>query len=81
MVCARQIEAYDSLIYNYNKLWKILIDKNLTKTELRIKAGLSTNVLANMNKGKPVSLEALAKICLVLDCNLDDLIELYVKRK
>ena len=61
---------------NYNKLWKKLIDLQMTKTELREKAGLSTNVLAKMGKGGDVSTEVIRKICDVLKCNIEDIVEL-----
>ena len=61
---------------NYNKLWKLLIDKNLMKKDLREMAGLSTNVIAKMGKGGDVSTEVLRKICKALDCGLDDIIEI-----
>ena len=60
----------------YNKLWKLLIDKNLTKTDLRKIAGLSTNVIAKLGKGEPVSMETLAKICSALDCDIADIVEM-----
>lgn len=59
----------------YNKLWKLLIDKGMTKTELRIKAGLTTNALARLSKNESVQVETLFKICDVLGCNLDDIAE------
>lgn len=58
---------------SYNKLWKLLIDKNMTKTDLRKKAGLTTNVIANMGKNQSIQLESMYKICEVLDCTLDDI--------
>lgn len=61
---------------NYNKLWKLLIDKNLMKKDLREMAGLSTNVIAKMGKGGDVSTEVLRKICKALDCGLDDIVEI-----
>ena len=61
---------------NYNKLWKMLIDLNMSKTQLREKAGLSTNVLAKMGKNENVSTEVLCKICGVLNCHIDDIMEL-----
>lgn len=61
---------------NYNKLWKLLIDKNLMKKDLREMAGLSTNVIAKMGKGGDVSTEVLRKICKALDCALDDIVEI-----
>ncbi len=60
---------------SYNKLWKLLIDKNMTKTDLRKRAGLTTNVIANMGKNQSVQVENLYKICEVLKCNLDDISE------
>lgn len=64
------------MAYSYNRLWKLLIDKQLTKTEMRKKAGISTNILAKMGKGEPISMESLAKICVALDCTLDDIVEI-----
>ena len=60
---------------SYNKLWKLLIDRSMTKTELRKKAGLTTNVIANMGKNQSIQLESMYKICEVLDCSLDDISE------
>ena len=48
---------------SYNKLWKLLIDKDMTKTELRKKAGVTTNVIAKMGKHESIQLETLYKIC------------------
>ena len=59
---------------NYNKLWKMLIDKNLNKSDLRVLAGLSTNVIAKMGKGEKVSLDVIERICSYLDCNIGDVI-------
>lgn len=59
----------------YNKLWKLLIDKGMTKTELRQKAGVTTNVIANLGKNESVQVEALYKICKVLNCTIDDISE------
>lgn len=61
--------------YSYNKLWKLLIDKGMTKTQMRKAAGISTNILAKMGKGEPVALDSLAKIATALNCGLDDIIE------
>lgn len=61
---------------NYNKLWKLLIDLNMSKTQLRERAGISTNVLAKMGKNENVSTEALCKICEVLNCQIEDIMEL-----
>ena len=60
---------------NYNKLWKLMIDKNLKKKDLRELAGLSTNVVAKMGKGGDVSTEVLRKICAALDCRVEDIVD------
>ena len=62
------------MIYNYNRLWKLLIDKGMTKTQMRKAAGISTNILAKMGKGEPVA--SLAKIATALQCGLDDIVEI-----
>ena len=64
------------MTYNYNRLWKLLIDKGMTKTEMRLQAGVSTNILAKMGKGEPVAMESLAKIATALSCGLDDIVEI-----
>ena len=64
------------MTYSYNRLWKLLIDKRMTKTEMRKAAGISTNILAKMGKDEPVSMDSLAKICVALDCTLDDIVEI-----
>lgn len=64
------------MVYNYNGLWKMLIDHNMTKTEMRKQAGISTNILAKMGKGEPVAMDSLAKICVALQCSLADIVEL-----
>ncbi len=60
---------------SYNKLWKLLIDRNLLKKDLREMAGLSTNVMAKMGKGGDVSTEVLRKICKALDCKVEDIVD------
>ena len=61
---------------SYNKLWKLLIDKNMSKTELRNLAGVSTNVIAKLGRNDTVSMDSLAKICAVLDCNIGDIMDI-----
>jgi len=61
---------------NYNKLWKMLIDRNMMKKDLREQAGLSTNVIAKMGKGGDVSTQVLSKICRALDCRIEDIVDL-----
>ncbi|HKL93693.1 MAG TPA: helix-turn-helix transcriptional regulator [Clostridia bacterium] len=61
---------------SYNKLWKLLIDKKLNKTDLRIKADIGTSTLAKLSKDQPVSMSVIMKICEVLECDVDDVMEI-----
>lgn len=61
---------------SYNKLWKLLIDKNLKKTDLIFKAHISANVLARLGKNKSVKIESLEKICIALGCDVGDILEI-----
>ena len=56
---------------SYNKLWKLLIDKNMSKTQLIKAAKISTNAMAKLGKNEDVRVEVLVKICGVLDCTMD----------
>ena len=60
----------------YQRLWKLLIDKGMTKTQIRKAAGISTNILAKMGKGEPVAMEKKKKICVAFECTLDDIVEI-----
>ena len=60
----------------YNKLWKLLIDKNMKKKDLRLATGMSTTALAKLGRNEHINTEILTKICEVLDCDLSDIIEL-----
>ena len=57
----------------YKKLWKKMIDLEMTKTELREKTGISTVTLAKLGKDQVVSMEVLMKICKALECNIDEI--------
>jgi len=61
---------------NYNRLWKRLIDLNMSKTQLREKAGITTNAIAKMGKNENVSTEIICKICKALECQVEDVMEL-----
>ena len=67
---AKKMEA------SYKKLWKILIDRDMSKTDLRLKAGISTMALAKLGKNENVSMDVLKKICKVLNCNIGDIMDL-----
>lgn len=62
----------------YNKLWKLLIDKNMSKTQLVKAAKISTNAMAKMGKNQDVRVEVLAKICATLGCTMDDIVEVKI---
>ena len=59
---------------DYRKLWKLLIEKNMKKTDLIPIAGVSTNIVAKLNKGEYVSMDSLAKICKALNCDIGDIV-------
>lgn len=61
---------------NYNKLWKLLIDRGMSKTQLREQTGVTTNTIAKMGKNENVSTEVICKICKTLNCQITDIMEL-----
>lgn len=61
---------------SYKKLWKLLIDKEIKKSELVSMAGLSPYVIKKLNHNENVNAETLAKICKALDCTFDDIMEI-----
>ena len=61
---------------SYKPLWHTLIDKGMSKEQLRQKAGLTTNMIANMGKEQNISMSTLARICEALDCQITDVIAL-----
>lgn len=63
------------MIVCYDKLWKLLIDKKMKRTDLIKQAKISTNVLARMGKEEPISMESIGKICQLLQCTVDDILE------
>ncbi len=61
---------------SYKKLWKLLIDRDMTKTDLIKRAKITTNAMAKMGKDEDVRVETLAKICASLGCTMDDILEI-----
>ena len=61
---------------NYKKLWKLLIDKDLKKSQLKELAQISQSTLMRLNRNEYVSLEVLVKICIALDCEISDIVEI-----
>ncbi len=60
---------------SYKKLWKLLIDKNMTKMDLKDAAGISAASIAKLGKGGNITTDVLLKICNALDCRLEDILE------
>ena len=60
---------------SYNKLWKLLIDNNMNKTDLRVKADIGTATLAKLGKNQPVSMDVMLRICAVFSCNIADVMD------
>ena len=65
---------------SYNKLWKLLIEKNIMKKDLREMVGLSTNVIVKMGKNGDVSTEVLRKICKALQCGMNGIVEIVPEK-
>ena len=61
----------------FNKLWKLLIDRGMTRTEMRLAAGISTSTLAKLNEGGAINTAILVKICNALNCGLEDIVEYH----
>ena len=63
------------MLFNYNKLWKILIDKSMMKKDLMEQAGITSSTMAKLGKNLPVSMEVLWNICKALECNIGDIVD------
>jgi len=63
---------------SYDKLWKMLIDKKMNRTELKGASNISSNVIAKIGRNEFVSMESLAKICVALQCNIGDLVDILI---
>jgi DNA-binding Xre family transcriptional regulator len=61
---------------SYNKLWKLLIDKNLNKQKLREMSGVSSASIAKLGKGENITTEVLLRICTALKCDISDIMEI-----
>ena len=70
----------ENIRYNYNGLWKLLIDKKLKKKDLIEGTGLSSSTIAKITSEKPVNLEVLGKICIYLKCNINDIVSFEYER-
>ena len=61
---------------SYKKLWKLLIDRNMNRKDLRAKTGISSACIAKMGKGENISTDIIVRICSALDCDISDILEL-----
>ena len=66
---------------NYNKLWKLLIDKSLNKTDLMKITKLSSATIAKLSQGKNVNIDVIERICKALDCDVSDIMEIEKEEK
>ena len=66
---------------SYNRLWKQLIDKKISAAELRKKADIAPNTMTRMRKDQEVTLMVLERICEILDCDFDDIMEYIPERR
>ena len=67
--------GFPNMRISYNKLWKMLIDKNMKKSDLREKAGINSASLAKLGKGDNITTDFLLRICEVMDCRIEDILE------
>ena len=61
--------------YSYNKLWKMLMDKNMKKSDLKDQAGISSSSIAKLGKGENITTDVLLRICETLHCRVEDIME------
>ncbi|MCW6665277.1 helix-turn-helix transcriptional regulator [Aerococcaceae bacterium NML191219] len=66
---------------SYNKLWKLLIDKNMYRKDLQELAGISAASIAKLGKGRNITTDVLLKICDALDCGIEDIMEIVKEEK
>ena len=66
---------------SYKKLWKLLIDRDMRKEDLRLKAGITTTAMAKLGRNETVHMDILLRICTALDCGLDDILEIVSEGK
>lgn len=69
------------MVISYNKLWKLLIDRKMSKVDLRRAVGIAPNTMTKLNRVEEVTLETLGKICGVLGVNIGDVVDIFPKRQ
>lgn len=66
---------------SYDRLWKLLIDKKINKTQLKELAGINSNCVAKMGRDETVHMDVLVKICNALNCSFEDIVEYSSKKE
>ena len=66
---------------SYNKLWKLLIDKKMSKADLRRAAGIAPNTMNKLNRDEEVSMTVLVKVCTVLNANIGDIMDFLPEKE
>ena len=66
---------------SYKKLWILLIEKDMKKTDLRIQSGISTGALAKLGKNENVTTDVLVKVCEALNCNVDEIMDILERKE
>jgi DNA (cytosine-5)-methyltransferase 1 len=61
---------------SYNRLWKLLIDKGMNKTELGKATGISSSTISKLGKNETINMDSMMKICKVLGCDIGDIVEM-----
>lgn len=69
------------MTFSYSKLWKMLIDKKMLKKDLMIMTNINSSTMAKLGKDLPVSMEVLGRICVALDCNIGDIVDMVKEEK
>lgn len=83
IICDRMLVKLGSeeMQVSYKKLWKLLIDRDMRKQDLKEKAGISKGTITKLGKNQNVSTETLAKICAALECNIEDIVEFLTEEQ
>lgn len=69
------------MTFSYSKLWKMLIDKKMLKKDLMVMTNINSSTMAKLGKDLPVSMEVLGRICIALDCNIGDIVDVVKEEK
>ena len=79
--CSQAYAVGEMMKVSYKKLWKLLIDRDMTRTELRLQAGISSVSLAKLGKDETVTTNVLVKVCTALGCNIGDIMDIVPEEK